>query len=397
MNKNKSLIIIVILAIIVAGVSFFAIHQMQQNKEMSELFAIEKMEMENEYSTFATQYDELQIQINNDSLREKLESEKLKTQRLLEELRQVKTSNAAEIMRLKKELKTVRAVLRSYVMQIDSLNKINAALQEENKEVKSKYSAATRQISNLSKEKESLNEKVTLASQLDATNIVTEPLNKRNREARKAKDVKKLAVSFARSFSDLTDEQLKDNWKEDYPEKINKIKTAIAETSGEYLTYNGEIVNAMFFSTSVGATENSEEVFVSALPYLRSVDSTWDKESPVYIDTYTFTLEDFYKKLNLPYNQTLKIEVTEKTSTGRTKTIKINGEEMKGRDLATKLSLRSNYFDIVQNQNNITITTKGFGHGVGMSQYGANGMAKEGYKYDQILKHYYKNTEIKKN
>ena len=196
MNKNKSLIIIVILAILVAGVSFFAIHQMQQNKEMSELFAIEKMEMENEYSTFATQYDELQIQINNDSLRKKLESEKLKTQRLLEELRQVKTSNAAEIMRLKKELKTVRAVLRSYVMQIDSLNKINAALQEENKEVKSKYSAATRQISTLSKEKESLNEKVTLASQLDATNIVTEPLNKRNREARKAKDVKKLAVSF---------------------------------------------------------------------------------------------------------------------------------------------------------------------------------------------------------
>ena len=197
MNKNKSLIIIiVVLAIVIAGVSFFAVHQMQQNKEMSELFAIEKMEMENEYSTFATQYDELQIQINNDSLREKLESEKLKTQRLLEELRQVKTSNAAEIMRLKKELKTVRAVLRSYVMQIDSLNKINAALQEENKEVKSKYSAATRQISNLSKEKESLNEKVTLASQLDATNIITEPLNKRNREAKRAKDVKKLAISF---------------------------------------------------------------------------------------------------------------------------------------------------------------------------------------------------------
>ncbi len=197
MNKNKSLIIIiVVLAIVIAGVSFFAVHQMQQNKEMSELFAIEKMEMENEYSTFATQYDELQIQINNDSLREKLESEKLKTQRLLEELRQVKTSNAAEIMRLKKELKTVRAVLRSYVMQIDSLNKINAALQEENKEVKSKYSAATRQISNLSKEKESLNEKVTLASQLDATNIITEPLNKRNRETKRAKDVKKLAISF---------------------------------------------------------------------------------------------------------------------------------------------------------------------------------------------------------
>lgn len=197
MNKNKSLIIIiVVLAIIIAGVSFFAVHQMQQNKEMSELFAVEKMEMENEYSTFATQYDELQIQINNDSLREKLESEKLKTQRLLEELRQVKTTNAAEIMRLKKELRTVRAVLRSYVMQIDSLNKINEALTKENVEVKNKYSQATAQISNLSAEKKSLNEKVTLAAQLDATNISVLPTNKRGKKAKKVKDVKKLAISF---------------------------------------------------------------------------------------------------------------------------------------------------------------------------------------------------------
>ena len=195
----------------------------------------------------------------------------------------------------------------------------------------------------------------------------------------------------------LTDQELKENWKEEYPEKINKIKEAINETSGEYLTYEGKVINAMFFSTSVGATENSEEVFVSALPYLRSVDSKWDEASPAYTDTYTFTLEEFYKKLNLQYNQTLTIEVTSTTSTGRTKTLKINGTEINGRDLATKLNLRSNYFDIVQNENNVTITTKGFGHGVGMSQYGANGMAKEGYKYDQILKHYYQNTEIKKN
>ena len=194
----------------------------------------------------------------------------------------------------------------------------------------------------------------------------------------------------------LTDEELKENWKEDYPTKINKIKKAIAQTSGEYLTYNGEIVNAMFFSTSVGATENSEEVFVSALPYLRSVDSKWDEASPAYSDTYTFTLEDFYSKLSLPYNKKLTIEVTSKTSTGRTRTLKINGTELNGRDVATKLSLRSNYFDIIQNENHITITTKGFGHGVGMSQYGANGMAKEGYTYDQILKYYYKNTEIQK-
>ena len=195
----------------------------------------------------------------------------------------------------------------------------------------------------------------------------------------------------------LTDEELKTNWKDEYNQKMNKIKTAIQETTGEYLTYNGQIVNAMFFSTSTGKTENSEEVFVSALPYLRSVDSKWDEESPAFTDTYTFDLKDFYTKLNLPYNENLNIEITEKTSTGRIKKIKINNQELNGRDIATKLSLRSNYFEIIQNENKITINTKGFGHGVGMSQYGANGMAKEGYKYDQILKHYYQNTEIKKS
>ena len=197
MSKNKNLIIIIILLIIIiGGVSFFAYHQVQENKEMSELFAIEKEEMENEYTTYATQYDELQVQINNDSLRQKLESEQLRTQRLLEELRQVKSSNAAEITRLKKELKTVRAVLRSYVIQIDSLNRLNEALTTENKEVKKKYNEATRQINTLAEEKKTLNEKVALAAQLDVTNIQVEGRNKRGKETDKVKNVKKLAISF---------------------------------------------------------------------------------------------------------------------------------------------------------------------------------------------------------
>ena len=197
MSKSKNLVIIIILLIIIiGGVSFFAFRQVQENKEMSELFAIEKEEMENEYTTFATQYDELQIQINNDSLREKLASEKLKTQRLLEELRQVKSSNAAEITRLKKELKTVRAVLRSYVIQIDSLNRLNEALTTENKEVKKKYNEATRQINTLAQEKKNLNEKVALAAQLDVTNIHVEGRNKKGKETDKVKNVKKLAISF---------------------------------------------------------------------------------------------------------------------------------------------------------------------------------------------------------
>ena len=194
----------------------------------------------------------------------------------------------------------------------------------------------------------------------------------------------------------LTDDELKEKWQDDYTSKINKIKTAVLETKGEYLSYNNEVVEALFFSTSTGKTENSEEVFSAKVPYLRSVSSTWDEASPVFEDTATFNLQDFYTKLGLTYNETLTTEVTETTSTGRVKKIKINGSEFNGRDVATKLSLRSNYFNIVQNGETVTITTKGFGHGVGMSQYGALGMAKEGYTYDKILKHYYQGTEIKK-
>ena len=194
-----------------------------------------------------------------------------------------------------------------------------------------------------------------------------------------------------------TDEALKEKWKNDYNNKINKIKRAVSETKSQYLSYNGKVVEALFFSTSTGKTENSEEVFSSKVPYLRSVSSTWDTSSPVFEDTAKFTLEDFYKKLELPYNDKISIEIIQTTSTGRIKTIKINEQELSGREVAKKLSLRSNYFTITQNNQNVTITTKGFGHGVGMSQYGALGMAKEGYTYDKILKHYYQGVEIKKN
>lgn len=198
MEKKKGLVIgaIIILVIGMGVLAYLLLRTQQENKEMAQLFEIEKEEMENEYSHFANQYDELQIQINNDSLFEKLESEKLKTQRLLEELRQVKSTNAAEITRLKKELKTVRAVMRSYILQIDSLNRINEALTTENKQVKQRYNEATRQISSLAEEKKNLNEKVTLAAQLDATNIHITPKNKRGKTTKKVKNITKLAIDF---------------------------------------------------------------------------------------------------------------------------------------------------------------------------------------------------------
>ena len=185
-----------VLIVGLAIVSFLLFRSHSANQEMQQLFEVEKEEMENEYSNFANQYDELQIKINNDSLYQKLEQEKLKTQRLLEELRQVKSSNAAEIMRLRKELKTVRADMRTYIIQIDSLNRINQQLTSENQSVKKKYNEATQQISSLSEEKKTLNEKVTLASQLDATHITVTPTNKRGKKTDRIKRITRLDISF---------------------------------------------------------------------------------------------------------------------------------------------------------------------------------------------------------
>lgn len=195
----------------------------------------------------------------------------------------------------------------------------------------------------------------------------------------------------------LDNDELKKKWGNNYVNYINKLKTAVLETSGEYITYKDNIIDALFFSTSVGATENSEEVFVSALPYLRSVDSSWDAEvSPVFSENNTFSLKEFYNKLNLTYSNNLSIDVLQTTSTGRIKKIKINGTTFNGITVAGKLGIRSDYFNISRDNDTVLVTTKGYGHGVGMSQYGAEAMAKKGYTYDKILKHYYKDVDIKK-
>ena len=194
----------------------------------------------------------------------------------------------------------------------------------------------------------------------------------------------------------LDDESLKNKWKDTYNEKIEKIKKIVLDTKGEYLTYNGEVIEAFFFSTSTGYTENCEEVFMQALPYLRSVDSHYDEISPVYETQKIFSLEEFYQKLNLKYSDTLEVNILKTTSTGRIKNIQINGVKFTGSEVATKLQIRSNYFEIKQNQTQVIVNTKGYGHGVGMSQYGAQELTNIGYTYDQILKYYYQGIEIKK-
>lgn len=197
MNKRNLLIIAIsILVIALIGITYLLFTEKQTNRELIQEFSLEKDELENEYTHFAQQYDELKLTTTNDSLSILLEQEQVKTQRLLEELRTVKSSNASEIRRLKKELATLRKVMVNYINQIDSLNKINIQQKQVIAEVTRKYNAASQQISTLSEEKKNLNKKVTLAAQLDATNIWIEPKNKRDKKAKKAKDIQKFTIGF---------------------------------------------------------------------------------------------------------------------------------------------------------------------------------------------------------
>lgn len=185
-------------------------------------------------------------------------------------------------------------------------------------------------------------------------------------------------------------------WKGSYTDNINKIKMAVISTKGEYISYNDKVAEALFFSTSSGVTENSEDVFGGKVEYLRSVDSHWDQISPVYSVTITHTLDEFYSILDLEYNEKIEISNVDMTSAGRINKITINNKSFNGNSIMSKLNLRSTHFEIIQDGTKVIIKTKGYGHGVGMSQYGANGMALEGYNYQDILKHYYTNIEIKK-
>ena len=199
MNKKIWIPTIIVVLILAGATAYLFINlnkQKEENAAIKELAEIDKKEMENEYQQFAQQYSEMKTQINNDSIVAQLTAEQEKTQRLLDELRRVKSTDAREITRLKKELATVRAVIRSYVMEIDSLNKVNANLTQENTRVKGQYEAATRQIEGLSSEKRTLSERVAIAAQLDATGIQLVAKNKRGKSTDQIEKATTLQVSF---------------------------------------------------------------------------------------------------------------------------------------------------------------------------------------------------------
>ena len=199
MNKKILIPIILIGLLLVAGIAYLSItlsNQKKENKAMQELAELDKKEMENEYQQFANQYSEMKSQISNDSIVAQLTAEQERTQRLLDELRNVKSTDAAEIARLKRELATVRKVLRSYVIEIDSLNRLNQNLTAENTQIKGQYAEATRQIEGLNNEKASLSEKVAIAAQLDATGISLQGKNKHGKTTNKISKCTALQLNF---------------------------------------------------------------------------------------------------------------------------------------------------------------------------------------------------------
>ena len=200
MNKKIIYSIVGIVIVAVLAAMAYLIYSLnksnEENKQMLELAEMDKREMENEYESFARQYNEMKTQINNDSLMAQLEQEQQRTQELLEELRRTKSNDAAEIARLKKELATMRQVLKSFIAEIDSLNRLNTQLSNENENLRQQQVVQQQQITNLSSEKASLTDKVEIASQLDATAVHISALNKRQKAAKKIADVKTIQVSF---------------------------------------------------------------------------------------------------------------------------------------------------------------------------------------------------------
>lgn len=191
------------------------------------------------------------------------------------------------------------------------------------------------------------------------------------------------------------EDELRELWGNEFNDKMEKLKKAVAATKGEILTYNNTPITAAYFSTGNGYTENSEDYWEDEIPYLRSVESPWDKESPMFLDQKVLSFEEIEQALNitLQHDTTIPLEIS-RTESQRVKQIKIAGHLFTGREIREKLDLKSSDFTIEQNNNHLIFTTKGYGHGIGMSQYGANGMAKEGKTYQDIVKYYYKDVEI---
>jgi stage II sporulation protein D len=191
----------------------------------------------------------------------------------------------------------------------------------------------------------------------------------------------------------FTDEELRNKWQDNYETYINKIKTSVNETNNQVMTYQDNLIKSYYYAMSNGYSDTALNVFKEDLPYLGVVDSTFDENNKNYEVTINMSKDEFCQKLNITCSN-IVISNIQKDESKRVISLDINNQTISGVTLRKALNLRSTDF-IIEVNDNIKITTKGYGHGCGMSQYGANYLAKEGYSYEDILKYYYQNIEIK--
>lgn len=209
-----------------------------------------------------------------------------------------------------------------------------------------------------------------------------------------------VCTDFSHCKAYKTEEELKKSWGEKDSEYLEKIADAVYQTAGEIITYNGEVAMAVFHSQAgSGRTENSKDVWGGDVPYLISVESHGENTAPNFYSTAVFSFDEFKGKLlskqsDAVINSPEDIGTPQVSEGGSVKSITIGGKEFTGRDIRSLFGLRSSCFKIKSDESTVTFEVTGYGHGVGMSQYGANTMAKEGYNYIQILTHYYTGTKI---
>ena len=191
----------------------------------------------------------------------------------------------------------------------------------------------------------------------------------------------------------ISKDDMMSKWGDSFNKYYNKILKLVNQTKGEYMTYDDEIILSFYFAISNGYTENVENVFSQKLDYLVSVDSSWDSNYDYKASNLKIKLVDFYDRLNLNYSNKLDIKY-DRNKTGRLNNIYVNGVKFKGTIFRNLLSLRSTDIEITYDDEYVYIKTKGYGHGVGMSQYGANYLSLNGYDYKHILKYYYTGVDI---
>ena len=185
----------------------------------------------------------------------------------------------------------------------------------------------------------------------------------------------------------LSEAAQKEKWGESYGLYAGKIRSAVRATAGEIMTYDGEPILAAFHAQSGGKTEDAENVWDSAVPYLKSVDSKEDRQAPNNETTVTIAAKTLAEKLGVAKDAA--VSVKKRTEAGYVAEVQAGDKTFSGREIREKLGLRSANFTIAKNGENYLFTVHGYGHGAGMSQYGASFLAEQGKDYHEILRHYY--------